>query len=311
MRRAESRLAIVLAIALFPIALINPRTAAQAGGRVAFGINPTVFRTGQPASAELSVSSVSIALLMLSPGTSFTFFVDSSVGTVGSFTTPISVSSVSLLAADFSVSFGASHSQIVVTFNGQAKPFAYGDCLSVKIDFIASAQAGTGKLSLSSQFVSSVNGTLPFTIISIVDFANSGTAAITHDQSLIGDGTSVMPLGVAPAGITNADLAIGAVAGPNISAGEGGKSLDGAKDDVSIFGGANVTVVPVVTVGAAPVISGLIISAPSVITSVMHDVTLAGNGASGSPLGISVPLKLSGSASGSGVSLLTVGNSAV
>src|SRR5262249_18255395 len=136
MRRAESRLAIVLAIALFPIALINPRTAAQAGGRVAFGINPTIVRTGQPASPELSRSSVRIDLLILSTGTSFTFFVDMSVGTVVSLTTPISVISVSLLAVDFSVSFGASHSQIVLTYNGQPKPFAYGDCLTMKIDFI-------------------------------------------------------------------------------------------------------------------------------------------------------------------------------
>src|SRR5262249_13124058 len=310
MRRAESRLAIVLAIALFPIALINPRTAAQAGGRVAFGINPSVVRTGQPASADLQVASLSIAFLFLSPGPRFTFFVDSSVGTVGSFTTPISVSSVSLLAADFSVSFGGSHSQIVLTYNGQPKPFAYGDCLTMKIDFIASAQAGTGKLSLSSQFVSSVNGTLPFTTISIVDFANSGTAAITHDQSLIGDGTPLMPLGISPGGVTNADLAIGAVAASNIATGQVVKSLNGAKDDVSLLGGANVTVVPVVTVGTTPVITGLIISAPDAITSVAHDPSLAGNGAGGSPLGIAVPLNLSGSVSGSGIALVTVRNSA-
>jgi hypothetical protein len=314
MRKAESKLTIIFAIVLVSIVLINPRTTAQIGGRVAFGINPAMFRAGQPASAELSVSSVSTALLMLSPGSSFAFFVDSSVGTVVSFTTPVSVSSAGLSAADFSVSFGISHNQIVLTYNGQTKPFAYGDCLSVKIDFIANAQAGTGKLSLSSQFVSSVNGTLPFTVVSIVDFANSGTAAITHDQSLIGDGTSLMPLGIAPGGVTNSDLAVGAVTGPKISQGQVVKSLNGARDDVSVFGASNITVAEIVTIespAVQPVITGLLISAPNVLTSVTHDTTLAGSGAGGSPLGISVPLNLAGSAPGGGVALVTASNSAV
>ncbi len=146
---------------------------AQTGSRVAFGINPTVFRAGQPATAELSVCSVSSPVpLTLSPGNSFLFIVDGSIGTVLGFTTPISVTSASLSPVDFSVSFGGN--QINITYNGAAKPFAYGDCLGLKVTLQASPQVGSGKLSLSSQFVSSINGNLPFTIVSVLDFANTG-----------------------------------------------------------------------------------------------------------------------------------------
>jgi len=159
--------------------------------------------------------------------------------------------------------------------------------------------------------IQSIGGGFKFPDGSVQTTSAAGSLlGVTHDQSLIGDGTSLVPLGIAPGGVKNANLAIGAVAEPNISAGQVVKSLNGAKDDVSLLGGVNVTVVPVVTVGTAPVITGLIISAPDVITSVAHDPSLAGNGASGSPLGIAVPLALSGSASGSGIALVTVRNSA-
>jgi hypothetical protein len=259
---------------------------AQTGARVTFGVNPTIFRAGQPANAELSVTSVGTSPLTLPTGNTFTFFLDNSVGAVGSFTPPVSVSSASLVAGDFSVSFGANQNQVVLTYNSVPKTFAFGDSLSVKIGFIAAALPGTGKVSLSSQFVSVVNGALPFTMVSVVDFANSGISAVVHDQSLIGDGTSLMPLGIAPAGVTNPDIAVGAVAATNIAAGQVVKSLNGFKDDVSILPGANVTV------AAGP--GTLTLSAPNVITSVTHDATLAGSGTGGSPLTVAVPLTLKG-----------------
>src|SRR6516164_1095618 len=88
--RAMPALPIVTMLFLF---LSSVEAQAQTGARVAFGVNPTIFRAGQPASAELSVTSVSTSPLTLPAGNTFTFFVDSSVGAVGSFTTPVSVSS--------------------------------------------------------------------------------------------------------------------------------------------------------------------------------------------------------------------------
>ncbi len=224
------------------LALASTAARAQTGAHVTFGINPTIFRAGQPASAELSVSS-NYYSLTLYPGNTFSFFVDSSLGTVSLFTPLISVDSTSLLAGDFSVSFGANQNQINLTYNGQAKPFAYGDCLSVKVSLMASPQAGPGKLSLSSQFVSTVNGNLPFIDVSIVDFANSGTSAVAHDQTLMGDGTGAMPLGIAPGGVTSTDLAIGAVTAPNIAPGAVG-SLAIAPGAVGNFAIANGAITP-------------------------------------------------------------------
>src|SRR5262249_15857514 len=151
---------------------------------------------------------------------------------------------------------------------------------SVKVNLIARSQPGPGKLSISSPLLPTVNGALPFTTAAIVDFANSGTSSVTHDQSLIGDGSSATPLVRAPGGVTGADLATGAVTAPKIPAGQVVKSLNGAKDDLSIVGGENIQIVPLVTVvGASPLTTGFLISAPNLITSVTHDATLAGTGA--------------------------------
>jgi hypothetical protein len=170
--------------------------------------------------------------------------------------------------------------------------------------------APVGKLTVAGT-VQSTSGGFKFPDGSVQTTSASGSlSGVTRDLSLVGDGTPAMPLGIAPGGVTNVDLAIGSVAGPNISARQVVKSLNGAKDDVSLIGGANVTVVPIVTVGTAPVITGLVISAPDVITSVAHDASLAGNGAGGSPLGVALPLSLSGSASGGGIALVTIRNSA-
>ena len=57
---------------LFVTALLLVLTFASAAqaqtNRITFGMNPTIFRAGQPASAELSVSSTSITPLTLNPG---------------------------------------------------------------------------------------------------------------------------------------------------------------------------------------------------------------------------------------------------
>jgi hypothetical protein len=255
-------------------------------------MNPAIFRAGQPATAELSVSSVSITPLTLNPGSTFTFFVDSSLGTVTSVDAP-TIESSTVLAADFLVGFTGLPSQVIVTYTRAPKTFAFGECFSVKTRLIASAQAGPGKLSLSSQFVSAVNGNLPFTTVSIVDFANSGTVAVTHDQSLMGDGTTAMPLGIAPGGVTAVDLATGsvtnsalapgAVTASKIAAGQVVESPNGLTDAISLGAGSGITITP----------SGntITLAASGVLSSVSHDATLTGTGTVTSPLGLAMPVK--------------------
>ena len=64
------------------------------------------------------------------------------------------------------------------------------------------------------------------------------------------------------------------------------RSLNGLMGDVTLAAGANITITP----------SGntLTIAAPNSLTSIAHDATLQGNGTSGSPLGVAVPLNLTG-----------------
>src|SRR5215471_7736181 len=194
MRYAKKILAGLLNVSWCILLLLPAAAPAQTGSRVAFSINPTEFAIGQKSSAVLSVFCVSTVPLTVSPGDTFSFFFDASVGTVSSIKAPPSVASSSLLAGDFAGTSGPN--QVTITYTGQTKAFSFGDTVSVEVAFTAGAKVGTGKVSFSSRFTGSVNGNLPYTTVSIVDFANSGVTTVVHDQTLIGNGTVGSPLGV-------------------------------------------------------------------------------------------------------------------
>src|SRR5215469_4963585 len=116
MRRQLIRIAITT-LAQIPLILImmQPQAAqAQTGSRVNFSVNPSVFAQGTPSSTALSVSCVSLTPLTLEPGDTFTFFVDQSVGTVNSITTPVGVASATLSSGDFSALLGPPAGQITI-----------------------------------------------------------------------------------------------------------------------------------------------------------------------------------------------------
>lgn len=102
---------------------------------------------------------------------------------------------------------------------------------------------------------------------------------IAHDATLAGNGTMASPLSIANGGVT----------GTKIAAGQVVKSLNGLFDNISVEAGPNITITK----------SGntLNIAAPSQPGSVTRNDTLVGNGTSASPLGVAVPLSLSGSSS--------------
>jgi len=106
----------------------------------------------------------------------------------------------------------------------------------------------------------------------------AGIAFVTHDSSLMGDGRSATPLGIALGGVQTIHLANGAVTAPKIANGTVVRSLNGLFDNVSLVGGSNITITPAGNT--------LTIAAPNSLTSVAHDSTLTGNGTSGSPLGV-------------------------
>ena len=94
--------------------------------------------------------------------------------------------------------------------------------------------------------------------------AVSGLPAVQHNATLTGAGTTASPLGVANLGVGTAQLANGAVNGakmanfavgnaqlaanavtaPKIAAGQVVKSINSLEDDVTLAGGANVTITP-------------------------------------------------------------------
>jgi hypothetical protein len=106
----------------------------------------------------------------------------------------------------------------------------------------------------------------------------AGIPFVIHDASLMGDGRSATPLGIALGGVQTVHLANGAVTAPKIANGTVVRSLNGLFDNVQLAAGANITIT---TAG-----NMLTIAAPNSLTSVTHDATLAGAGTSGSPLGV-------------------------
>ncbi|MGH9765185.1 MAG: hypothetical protein ACREAC_30485, partial [Blastocatellia bacterium] len=125
-----SELSGVLLLILLPLTI---PALAQSTERITLSVNPTTFRAGQPANAEISVSSVSLSPITLSAGNKFVLFVDSSLGPVQSVTAPISVNSSTLVAGDFSVSFAGVGNPIILTYIGATKSFDFGDSISVKV----------------------------------------------------------------------------------------------------------------------------------------------------------------------------------
>jgi hypothetical protein len=115
----------------------------------------------------------------------------------------------------------------------------------------------------------------------------AGLGSIFHDASLTGNGTQSMPLAIAPLGVQTNHLANLAVTGAKIANGSVVRSLNGLFDNVSLAAGSNITITP----GA----NTLTIAATGLLGSVNRDSTLTGNGTSGSPLGVTVPLRLTGS----------------
>ena len=196
------------------ILLLSVRAQAQTGP-VGFGASPNAFRVGQSATVRLFISSSSISSLTLSTGDTFNFFFETSIGSVSSTAGAVSADSSTLLATDFSATVAPAQNQVVITYNGQPKAFTYGSIVSVEVNFTAGAQTGSGKISFSSRFTSTVNGNLPYTTVSIVDFGGT----VSHDATLTGDGSPSSPLGIAPGGVNTAQLANGAVTGPKIAAG--------------------------------------------------------------------------------------------
>jgi hypothetical protein len=133
--------------------------------------------------------------------------------------------------------------------------------------------------------------------------ATSGLASIFHDTTLTGNGTNGSPLGVSNNGVGTNQLADNAVTATKIAASQVVKSLNGLFDNVSLAAGSNITITP----------SGntLTIATNSAAGSVTHDVTLTGNGTSGSPLGISVPLSLTVSSVGPVIEATAIQGSAI
>jgi len=119
---------------------------------------------------------------------------------------------------------------------------------------------------------------LPFAGTTVARAAAKFLSSVAHNSSLVGDGTTALPLGIANNGVGTNQLANNSVTSSKIASGQAVKSFNGLFDNVSLVAGSNVTVTP----------SGntLTISSLLGLTSVSHDSSLTGDGTGTSPLGI-------------------------
>jgi len=179
---------------------------------VSFLAAPNEVRAGQPATIRLSITPVNSSPVTLSTGDTFGFFFEPSIGSLTGTVGGVAVDSTSLAASDFSASINGGLNELVITYHGLSKAFPFGSIVSVEVGFQAASQTGAGRISFSSRFVNSINGNLPFTVISLVDFGG----AVSHDGTLTGDGTTV-PLGIAAGGVNTTQLADQAVTTPKLA----------------------------------------------------------------------------------------------
>ena len=206
-----------IAILFFPTA----PALAQSSSSVAFSVNPSLITVGQATSLLLTLSSTGPATpATLQTGDKFFFTFATAIGAVTSFSTPVVVDSSAILPSDFSVAFGSTNNQVVVTYNGASKPFAYGNAFSVKVNLTANSQVATGDITLSSRFTNLVNSTAVFQTVGVINFA----AGAAGPQGPVG-----------PAGPTGPQGAIGAT-GP-----QGLQGQQGTKGDTGAAGATGAT----------------------------------------------------------------------
>ena len=133
----------------------------------------------------------------------------------------------------------------------------------------------------------------------------AGISSVFHDATLTGNGTSGSPLGIALGGVGTIHIANNSVTGAKIANGTVLRSLNGLFDNVTLASGPNITIIP----------SGNTLTIASSnsggLTSVATNSTLAGNGTSGSPLGIALPLNLSGAGGAFPAPLVNIENTSL
>jgi len=188
MCKKRALFSILLSLAMLTLFITPPRTLAQTANNVACSVTPALFTAGQPASAILCISSTGATAHALQPGDNFRFTMSASIGAVGSFGSPLFVSSSTLSPGDFAVAFGANNNEIVITYNGAAKVFAYGDSVCVRVNFTASAQVGSGNITLSGGANFVAKGAPPYASASIVNFPTgpAGPQGLQGPQGAIG-----------------------------------------------------------------------------------------------------------------------------
>src|SRR4029079_14823700 len=121
----------------------------------------------------------------LQPGNNFKFTISASIGIVRSFLSPLFVSSSTLTPGDFSVAFGANNNEIVITYNGVPKTFAYGDSVCLRVNFTASPQLGSANITLSGGANFVAKAAPPYATAAIVNFA-TGPAGPQGPQGAVG-----------------------------------------------------------------------------------------------------------------------------
>jgi hypothetical protein len=167
--RATSVRLVLLAVML--VGMATPAIRGQSTPGIDFSINPTLFLAGQASSAFLCISGTSVAPLTLEKGDTFVFSFASSIGTPTSIPHPVTVSSATLASADFSASANSGTREVIITYNGAAGAFNFGDSICVQVNLTAAAVTGTGDLYFGSNFTQTVNGKSPFTTVSVVGFS--------------------------------------------------------------------------------------------------------------------------------------------
>ena len=224
-----------------PIGKLLAATLVQSNSSVAFSVSPTLVFAGQTTSVLLTVTSTGAAVpATLQTGDKFFFTFAPSIGTVTSISPPVIVDSSSLAVSDFSVAAGSSAGQVVITYNGASKTFAYGNSIGLKVNITTNAQVASGDITLSSRFTNLVNSASAFQTVSVINFpvgpagpqGPPGPAGPAGPQGPIGaTGPQGLPGIQGVKGDTGATGATGPMGAPGGTGPQGPQGVQGLQGD--------------------------------------------------------------------------------
>jgi hypothetical protein len=139
-------------------------------------VSPNVFARGQAASLTVCVYNQNpMSSKQIRAGDTFTITIDDAGGFVVSFY-PVIVNSAQFESSDFTVAFGTTVNEVLVTYTGHRKLFSYGEMICLPGTFTASGTSGPFSITVGSPNADRYTNVVPTYLWASVERLGGGVA---------------------------------------------------------------------------------------------------------------------------------------